>query len=224
MQSRADLRAWAHRVGSRSTERVEPRDHVGPQLGWREDLGVVEQVEHPRAERGAVHDRQRDHDRAVASTLDHRALAELVDHPGGAWRVDEDLGVDRLVLPVRERIVAHQLTRIDPRWWREPTGTAALDPAVDAIDAEGTRRVAVLVTADDVPMAPAEHDAVRLQATRLVAVGERDRGVGAHGFEELRERRGDGEIGECRVGALTGDAAELAQRVTVRRRPRGAPR
>ena len=68
--------------------------------GGDEHLGVVEQLEHPRAERGAVHHRQLDHDRAVGPALDHRLLAELVDDPGGARRVDEDAGVDGLVLAV----------------------------------------------------------------------------------------------------------------------------
>ena len=50
-------------------DRVEPRDHVDAQLGRRQDLGVIEQVDDPRPERGAVHDREGDDDRAVGPAI-----------------------------------------------------------------------------------------------------------------------------------------------------------
>ena len=57
-------------------------DHVGAQLGRDEHLGVVEQVEHPRAERGAVDDRRaRRRPRRRRRRSTHRLLAELRRRP-----------------------------------------------------------------------------------------------------------------------------------------------
>ena len=67
-----------------SADRAEPCDKVGAELVGPEHLGVVEEVEHPRAERGAVHHRQRHLDSAVGAALDHGFLAELLDDPARA--------------------------------------------------------------------------------------------------------------------------------------------
>ena len=93
-----------------------------------------------------------------------------------------------------------------------PGGTG-LDVVVDAVDAERAGRVAVFVVPHDVPVAPPQDDAVGLEPSGLAAVREGDRRVGVDRREELRQGRCDREIGEGRVGALAGDAAELAQRL-----------
>ena len=81
-QSRSDERARAH--GARVHDRAEPRDDVGAQLVGTDHLGMIEQVEHPRAERGAVDDRERHLDGAVGAAFDDGLFAELLDHPARA--------------------------------------------------------------------------------------------------------------------------------------------
>ena len=49
----------------------------------------------------------------------HRLLAELVDHPAGARRVDQDVGVDGLVLAVGHGVGAHEVGRVDAVGGRE---------------------------------------------------------------------------------------------------------
>ena len=109
----------------------------------------------PRAERGAVHDRRAStHDRAVGPPLEHRLVAELVDHPRGPRRVDEHVGVDRLVLAV-----GHAGRRARSRRGRSPRAARtrparpSVGLAVDAVDPERPGRVAVVVVADHVPVA-----------------------------------------------------------------------
>ena len=97
---------------------------------------------------------------------------------------------------------------------------ADLGLAVDAVDPERARRVAVDVVADDVPVAPAEHDAVGLEPARSPAVPERN-GRPPVRVEQRGQRRGvdrrASAIGV--VGALPLQAAELGQALAARRRP-----
>ena len=134
--------------------------------GGAEHLGVVEQVEHPRAERGAVHDRRarrRPRRRSRRSTTASSPSWSTTQR--GARRVDEHAGVDGLVLAVGERVGAHEVGGVDAgRRRRSAPARPDLGLAVDAVDPERAGRVAVAVVADHVPVPEPQHDAVRLEA------------------------------------------------------------
>src|SRR5436190_23883214 len=100
-------------------------------------------------------------------SVDDRLRPELLDDPPCARRVDEDPRFDRTVFAVRERVVAHEPGGVEARRWFERPWWTDLGVAVDAIDAERARRVAFEVVADDVPVPPTEHDAVRFQPPDL---------------------------------------------------------
>ncbi len=92
---------------------LQPVDHLGAELGWRHHLGVVEQIEHPVSKRRPVDDRQLDLHCTVVVAGDDGRLAELVDHPAGASRVDEHTGDDGLVVAECEWVGAHERRRVE---------------------------------------------------------------------------------------------------------------
>jgi hypothetical protein len=124
---------------------------------------VVEEVEHPATEGVTVDDVERHHDRAVVVTLRDGLLAELLHHPAGAGRVDEHGRSPGLILAVRERVGPDVLPRVHVGGRHEGVGCADHWFALDPVDAERARRVAVAVVADHVPVAEAKDHAVGLE-------------------------------------------------------------
>ena len=179
---------------------------------------------HPRAERGAVHDRERDDDRAVGAALEHRLLAELVDHPAGARGVDEHVGVDRLVLAVGHGVGAHVVGRVDALGRRERPGGAR---------ARRRRRCGRPGT----PGGRRGRGRGRPRTSaRSAAPRRRDRGGGRRpgtrtsparaGSPRRRGRRGRGSRRAGRAGCRRPPppARRAWPGLRARRRPRGAPR
>ena len=140
-----------------------------------------------------------------APPLDHRLVAELVDHPAGPRRVDQDAGVDGLVLAVGQRVAAHVVGGVDAGRGREARRRAPSSAlALDAVDPERAGGVAVAVVADDVPVAEAQHHAVGVEVAGVAPVGERrPAACAAHRVEERRRAPGvTSSSASAAVGAL----------------------
>ena len=88
---------------------------------------------------------------------------ELVDDPRGAGGVDEHLRVERARVAVRQRVVAEHRAGSMSAGGSNAARLPDVDVALDPIDPERSGRVPVAVAPDDVPVAEAVHDAVRLE-------------------------------------------------------------
>ena len=152
--------------GPRRGEGVEPGDEGGPHCRRAEDLGVLEQPEHPRPEGELVAARHSNVDRAVRLARTTAAVAELAHHGARPARRRPAPAPWEVARPVAEL-----LGIVGERPWRtsksagtlERAGGAGLDVAVDAVDPERAHRPRAVVVADDVPEALAQQQAVRVE-------------------------------------------------------------
>ena len=112
-----------------------------------------------------------------------------------ARRVDQDLGVERLRIAIRQRVVAQQVSGIDAHRRFKGARLTELDAGVDPIDPKCSRRVAIAVSPDDVPVPETVHDPVRLELARVTSVGEAHDATLRNRIEEIRECRRDLELG-----------------------------
>src|SRR5436305_1082504 len=71
-------------------DRPEPVGDRVAGLGWRENLGVVEEAEHEAAQAGDVDHAELDHDRPVLGALDRGASPDLAGQLRRVLRVDTD--------------------------------------------------------------------------------------------------------------------------------------
>ena len=173
---------------------------------------MVGEPEHPRADGGERVHGEHELDRAVVEPPHDLVLTDLVGDAPGFDGVDFDAHLDTVVTVGVPGLVGQRRLDVDVAG-DTVGGLAPRDLSLDPVDPERAHGVAVEVPRDEVPVAETEPEAEwRHPAVATCPVGERRRGLRAHGLEELDQRRRRDDAGD-RAGVAEAGRAQLQQRI-----------